>query len=171
MLGQAIEDPEGVEGTPGTTEGLGLLPVTTRLGREKEISRVVAENVALPFLEPGTPISGYEIHMGRTAVSEQSLSAMRILSRNGALMSEADGCVDPLLPVWGCYLHGIFDSPDVRRGLYGWLLARRGLAPQGLSHLGRRAPEAAVPTGSDPLDALADWLESRCNPVSLLGDP
>jgi cobyric acid synthase len=67
------------------------------------------------------------------------------------------------MPTWGCYLHGIFDSPDVRDGLVRWLRARRGLAPQAPS---QRAPEAAP----DPLDRLADWLESHCDPVSLAGE-
>ena len=31
MLGTWVRDPEGIEGTPGSTEGLGLLPVETVL--------------------------------------------------------------------------------------------------------------------------------------------
>ncbi|WGX99038.1 cobyric acid synthase [Nocardioides sp. L-11A] len=52
MLGRVIEDPEGVEGTPGAAvDGLGLLDLTTRFGPEK---RLVVHEPA-----------GYEIHHGR----------------------------------------------------------------------------------------------------------
>lgn len=168
MLGQEIEDPDGVEGEPGRTEGLGLLPVTTRMGREKETARVEAVNESLPFLDPGTPITGYAIHMGITAVSEQSRAAVRILIRNGEPIRSPDGCVDPILPIWGCYLHGIFESSAVRASLCAWLSARRGLGPvaQSGQALGAEAVSAV-----DPLEALANWLESGCDPVSLLGDP
>ncbi|WP_436700445.1 cobyric acid synthase [Nocardioides sp. BYT-33-1] len=52
MLGRVIEDPDGVEGTPGAAvDGLGLLDLTTRFGPEK---RLVVHEPA-----------GYEIHHGR----------------------------------------------------------------------------------------------------------
>lgn len=52
MLGRRIEDPDGVEGSPGAVaEGLGLLDLHTRFGPEK---RLVVHEPA-----------GYEIHHGR----------------------------------------------------------------------------------------------------------
>ncbi|WP_340538161.1 cobyric acid synthase [Nocardioides sp. GXZ039] len=53
MLGRTIADPHGVEGPPGTVEGLGLLDLDTTFGPEK----------ALRIHEP----AGYEIHHGRVA--------------------------------------------------------------------------------------------------------
>lgn len=158
MLGEVIEDPEGIEGEPGSTEGLGILPVRTRMGRLKDTARVEAVNDCLPFLKAGTPLAGYEIHMGRTTAAERSRAALRILTRNGAASLGSDGYVDPVFPVWGCYLHGIFDSPAARSGLAEWLLARKGYSGRG--------HQAFAPPGSDPLDALADWLEAHCDPVS-----
>ncbi|KRB73322.1 cobalamin biosynthesis protein CobQ [Nocardioides sp. Root190] len=56
MLGRRIEDPDGVEGTPGAAaDGLGLLDLTTRFGSEKKLTLV----------EP----AGYEIHHGRVTGS------------------------------------------------------------------------------------------------------
>lgn len=52
MLGERIEDPDGVEGAPGAVaQGLGLLGLRTRFGPEKRLTLV----------EP----AGYEIHHGR----------------------------------------------------------------------------------------------------------
>ena len=51
MLGRTIADPDGVEGTPTTVDGLGLLDLTTTFGTEK----------VLRTHEP----AGYEIHHGR----------------------------------------------------------------------------------------------------------
>ena len=52
MLGRTVEDPDGVEGTPGASaEGLGLLDLNTTFGPDK----------VLRLHEP----AGYEIHHGR----------------------------------------------------------------------------------------------------------
>ena len=40
MLGTAIDDPDGIEGAPGSAEGLGLLQMQTRLYPEKQLRRV-----------------------------------------------------------------------------------------------------------------------------------
>ncbi|MEO0999045.1 MAG: cobyric acid synthase, partial [Pseudomonadota bacterium] len=61
MLGHSIADPEGLEGAPGTDPGLGLLDVTTQMVAEKEVRPVSAVHV-----ESNQPLSGYEIHIGRT---------------------------------------------------------------------------------------------------------
>ena len=67
MLGEALVDPCGVD---GTVQGLGLLPLITRFEREKLLRRTRArfgtlagEWVALS----GVAFDGYEIRHGRTA--------------------------------------------------------------------------------------------------------
>jgi len=40
MLGQSIADPNGVEGEPGTSKGLGLLDCSTELTQAKALRRV-----------------------------------------------------------------------------------------------------------------------------------
>ncbi len=67
MLGYEVLDPDGVEGEPGQTEGLGLLPVTTTLAKEKELAQVSGTTTAsCAFAETGTVFRGYEIHAGQT---------------------------------------------------------------------------------------------------------
>jgi adenosylcobyric acid synthase len=61
MLGAWIEDPDGVEGPPGTTAGLHLVDAVTRFRAEKVL--------ALPRgTWEGVPVGGYEIHHGRLDV-------------------------------------------------------------------------------------------------------
>ncbi|MEM9550956.1 MAG: cobyric acid synthase, partial [Pseudomonadota bacterium] len=61
MLGQQIDDPDGVDGTPGQVEGLGHLDVTTRMAPQKRLALSQAKTVP-----DGLPVKGYEIHMGAT---------------------------------------------------------------------------------------------------------
>jgi len=158
MLGESFTDPFGVEGEAGESEGLGLLPVHTRLEKEKLTALARAENLSLPFLPAGATIKGYEIHMGRTSVPPGASPAIRI---RDSLGFRPDGCVAPTLPVWGCYLHGIFASESIRCGLRDWIRNRKGLPDSPV-------PEAPAP---DPYDGLADWLESHAPSVAFLGNP
>src|SRR6185437_731765 len=61
MLGKTIADPDGIEGEPGTSEGLGLLDVDTVLAPVKQLRLERAEDAAT-----GAPIAGYHMHMGVT---------------------------------------------------------------------------------------------------------
>jgi adenosylcobyric acid synthase len=104
MLGQAIHDPHGVEGPPGSSGGLGLLGLETTLEREKQLRNVTGR------LASGEPFAGYEIHMGRTPG----------LVLEGA--HSADG------RIFGTYVHGIFDSPDACNALLVWAGLREAAA-------------------------------------------
>ena len=59
MLGARVHDPDGHEGRPGSSEGLGLLPVETVLQAPKTTTLT-------RFRWDGADGCGYEIHMGRT---------------------------------------------------------------------------------------------------------
>jgi adenosylcobyric acid synthase len=61
MLGRSIADPEGIEGPPGTVNGLHLLDVVTVMRPEKAVEPVSGRHCATQ-----TDIAGYEIHLGRT---------------------------------------------------------------------------------------------------------
>jgi len=107
MLGMAISDPDGIEGRPGTVEGLGLLEVETVLVGDKSLVEVTGETVA-----DGLSFSGYEMHMGRTTgpATERPLVRLSDGRVDGAM--SADGLVA------ATYAHGFF-ADDRQRA--AWL--------------------------------------------------
>ena len=62
MLGKTIADPLGIEGDPGTSEGLGLLDVETTLTAVKTLRVENASHMA-----SDGAITGYHMHMGTTS--------------------------------------------------------------------------------------------------------
>jgi adenosylcobyric acid synthase len=113
MLGRKISDPFGVE-EGGSQNGLGLLPVETTLSREK----VTVRSQGRGFL--GTPVTGYEIHMGHTVPLEPVT----------ALITKDDGTSDGILSgrVAATYFHGLFDNPEFTRAFLTHIAKERGLA-------------------------------------------
>jgi len=134
MLGRHIHDPDGLEGPAGSAEGLGLLDVETTLAADKTLTRVNGTHLA-----SGTPLTGYEIHLGRTTGPD----CLRPFARIGA---EPDGATSPDGLVTGTYLHGCFSSDPFRRAY----LASLGASTSTLRF------EAAV---EQTLDDLAAHLE------------
>jgi adenosylcobyric acid synthase len=112
MLGKTIADPEGVEGRAGSVVGLGLLAVDTTLGGDKTTSPVAGTHIA-----SGAPISGYEIHLGRSAGEDCGRPFLTIDSRADGATS-ADGLVA------GTYVHGLFASDAFRQAFLAGLGAR-----------------------------------------------
>ncbi len=102
MLGETVDDPHGVEGPPGLSKGLGLLPVRTVLDRQKTTrwARGTVGNVA---------VRGYEIHVGETDVDGAPLLRLDDGRPEGAV---AGG-------VMGTYLHGLLDGEGVIEALLG----------------------------------------------------
>lgn len=90
MLGEIIDDPDGVESAHGSAPGLHLLPVRTVLRREK-VTRVVEA-----VTPSGRPFRAYEIHMGET--------------NHDSHFALASGVI-------GTYLHGAFEDPEVAKEL------------------------------------------------------
>lgn len=143
MLGQRIADPDGVEGVPGTVDGLGLLDVTTVMTPQKRLALTDATH-----LESGTSIRAYEIHIGRTEGPDAARPWLSIAGQNHGAMSQ-DGQVQ------GCYLHGLFSSDDFRAA---WLGASGGISR--LAHYGR--------TVEQTLDNLSKHLETHLDVDRLL---
>ncbi|QRZ14669.1 cobyric acid synthase [Paracoccus methylovorus] len=104
MLGRVIHDPEGHDGSPGSTPGLGLLQVETRMTPQKRLTRI--EGAAL-----GQSIEGYEIHMGRTHGPD--------CARPFAHIPQPDGATSPDGRVAGTYLHGLFSGDGFRAAWLG----------------------------------------------------
>ncbi|WP_305985495.1 cobyric acid synthase [Roseibium sp. MMSF_3544] len=106
MLGRTISDPDGIEGAPGTVEGLGYLDVETVLTPEK--STVYAEGI---HVTSNAPVSGYEIHIGRTSGPDCERPMMRLKDGHPDGAVSADGLVS------GTYVHGLF-THDAFRAAY-----------------------------------------------------
>jgi adenosylcobyric acid synthase len=135
MLGERIEDPEGVESERRATAGLGLLPLTTRFERAKRTTQVRATVYSASFIgarSGAEELSGYEIHLGRTIAAKGAASPFRIISRNGEPCDAPDGAISPNHASVGTMLHGIFENDWVRAALLSSLRKRKGLAePEG----------------------------------------
>ena len=143
MLGKSVADPDGIEGSPGETPGLGLLDVITTMTPEKSLTRIKAEHA-----ETRQSIEAYEIHIGRTEGADRV--------RPFALVNGApEGAISANGRVQGSYLHGLFAS-DMFRTAY---LARLGVAAANESY-GARVESA--------LDALADHIEEHLDVEGLL---
>ena len=118
MLGASIDDPEGIEGAKGVTEGLGLLKTKTVMKPKKELTEVVARHQST-----GLNFSGYEIHIGQTSGPDCARPFACIGDFNEGAISE-DG------RIFGSYLHGMFSDDDFRRCFLGQL----GIAASQISY-------------------------------------
>jgi adenosylcobyric acid synthase len=107
MLGTRVHDPDGIEGPPGSTDGLDLLPVETILKAPKTTTLSA-------FEWKGVAGKGYEIHMGHTRLFEGN-PLLTITERSGQACSEADGAQAGNFSVMGTYVHGLFDTPEITR--------------------------------------------------------
>lgn len=144
MLGEAVEDPDGLEGDIGTTAGLGLLDMTTRMVAGKQLRQVSghfteqAAGVAQPVA-----FTGYEMHNGVTRGDALS-------SPMATLAGRPDGAVSEDGQVMGTYVHGIFDEPAACDAILRWA----GLAAGGQSvdYQQHRLQQ---------LDRLADQVEAH----------
>ncbi|MCP1325814.1 cobyric acid synthase [Halomonas sp. 707D4] len=137
MLGEWVEDMDGLEGPAGRVAGLGLLPLTTRMMPGKQLC-----NVTGTLAGEGARVTGYEIHNG---VSEGAALERPLFD----LGDRFDGAVSSDGQVLGTYLHGLFDHPEACASL----LARLGLAaPEPMDYVAHRERE---------LERLADTLEAH----------
>jgi adenosylcobyric acid synthase len=142
MLGSEILDPDHVESGAERTVGLELLPVCTRFQREKTTAQVRGRLAAPSFLgAPGTEVSGYEIHMGRTELLEGAVPSVEITVRNGMPCRDLDGAIGPGGAVIGTLVHGLFENESVRAALLRALRARRGIATADARPVPGRAAE------------------------------
>ena len=141
MLGQIVHDPQGVEGSPGSEQGLGLLAIETTL----EGRKIVTNSKGIAVHEQ-MPVAGYEIHMGRTSGPDTSRPMVRLDHGDGT-MSE-DGACDETGQVRGCYMHGLFAADGYRAAV--------------LSSLGGQGAKTAFePLIEAELDRLADHIEAH----------
>ncbi len=91
ILGQSVNDPDGIEGAIASLPGLGLLPIHTTMTAEKTTRQVT-------FQFQGQPCQGYEIHQGVSDAAEPIM--------------QTDHCL-------GTYIHGFLDNQPVIDYLLG----------------------------------------------------
>ena len=141
-LGAVVDDPQGREGElPGGDAGLGLLPLHTRFGADKQLSRAEFRFGALDGAWAplsGLAVSGYEIHLGRTVTVGEPLRAA---------VPELPGLGWQHGAVLALYLHGLFENPTVVHTLFG---------------------RHAVPLEAS-FERLADAVDAAFAPGSLMG--
>ena len=124
MLGTAIRDPFMVDGFIREAEGMGLLPVTTVMEKEKQTVQVAAKSFASNLWAGDVDVKGYEIHMGRTTRSEGTRPAFHVHNDGG---TREDGAVSSDPRAWGTYLHGVFDSDGFRKSFLDGIRRRKGI--------------------------------------------
>lgn len=143
MLGNSIDDPEGIEGITGKTNALGMLDVETVMTPEKRLARVTGTDIA-----SGTEFTGYEIHIGKTDGPDCQRPFLKI---NGA----DAGASSVNSQITGCYIHGLFASDSFRAAFLETLGAPRS----------NTTYSAEI---EDTLDALADHLEKHLDIDAML---
>ncbi len=143
MLGWTVEDPHAVEGSAGSKQGLGLLPIRTTIAPPEV--KVVAPRQGKIYVS-GTAVQGFELHCGQSQIVTALGDALS--SQIHPLVIFDDGKPEGICAsrVCGTYMHGILWSADARVEL---------LVPNKSEF-----PSLAEVKVQDPLDRLAQHLES-----------
>lgn len=143
MLGQGVEDPQGLEGETGSTEALGLLEMTTRMVSGKQLREVTGRlGGALSAGADEVTLTGYEMHNGVT----EGPALARPFS---VLDGRADGAVSADGQIAGSYVHGLFDAPAACDAILAWAGLNRETA-RAVDYQAHRLHQ---------LDRLADQVE------------
>lgn len=108
MLGNQVHDPGGLEGESGTSQGLGLLDMSTTLEQQKQL-----HNVSGRLVLDNVDVQGYEIHAG--------ISTGPALNSPAVLFNDKqDGAISEDRQVMGTYLHGLFESSAACQSMLRW---------------------------------------------------
>jgi adenosylcobyric acid synthase len=177
MLGRRVHDPYGVESEAGSVDGLGLLDVETTFAGDKRTVRVEGALLgtpsdgralagaaaggprpASPLGPAGTPLQGYEIHMGRTTLGPGAAPLLRLRGADGGAHDDGAASAGPAVTVCGSYVHSIFDHPALRGAFLDGLRAARGLPLRGAT---------AAPSDDADIDRLADHVEAHLDAALL----
>lgn len=156
MLGTKVSDPEHIESSITELDGLGLLNLTTIFEGSKETHRIkgrVSEATGLLAGAAGMPVTGYEIHMGRT-IGEGFSPPFLIQDRADVPVGgdgDLEGAIDASGSVMGTYIHGLFLNPELRGAMLAELGRRKGVS----------LPDVTTENNLDrEYDKLADWIRS-----------
>jgi adenosylcobyric acid synthase len=142
-----VDEPAGVEAAAARTPGLGLLDMRTSLTPHKQLLQV-SGHCAWDAREnnPGSSVSGYEIHMGVSTGAALAHPAFYIGGRGEGARSQDE-------QIMGSYLHGMFDTPQAFAALLGWA-GLDGVDAVDLNALREHSLERIADTSADLLAAL-----------------
>jgi len=132
MLGRRIVDVDGIESGEREVDGFGLIDAVTELVQPKLVRRTQGE-----FLASGIPVTGYEIHLGRTSYAEPA--PLLALDVDGERV--LDGVLDTSRRIWATYLHGVFDEAPARQAFLRWVdpsITERDVGPDRLEWVDRQ---------------------------------
>lgn len=110
MLGRMLHDPERIESDVASIDGLGLLDVETVMAGDKRLTPVTG--ISLP---EGTPLSGYEMHVGATSGPDRARPFARLADGGDEGATSPDGAIV------GSYCHGLFANDRQRARLLAWI--------------------------------------------------
>jgi adenosylcobyric acid synthase len=144
MLGEDIRDPYGVE---ASAMGLGLLSLTTEFEKTKRYRRGDYSLVGVSgFWErlSGVGFPAYEIRHGSTRMTQ----APSVVDRSSAPLTAVlpDGCGWQQGETLALYVHGMFESTEILRRLFG----------------------EQAPTLEDTFDGLADFIDEHFEASALM---
>jgi adenosylcobyric acid synthase len=151
MMGRHVDDTSGLEGNPGVSQGLGLLPVETVLQAPKTTT-------ITGFSRQEAVGYGYEIHMGQTR-RYSGEPCFQVFMRNGIPCEDDDGCVTSECKIMGTYIHGMFENAAITRL---WLKII------GLPHIEIGEFEGLAAKDRE-YDRLAEYFEAHIDTKSIMG--
>ena len=152
MLGEKIYDPEGRDGKACNIEGLGFLPINTKMAPKKTLNQTNVTFEIKEFSTSPLSIKGYEIHMGKSYFSNSNIEKEGIIL--GQNLGPNIGLFDRKRRILGTYLHGIFDNDRFRNCFLNYLRRTFGLKEknQGIFYEEVRNRQ---------FDKLANWFEQN----------
>ena len=150
MLGQTIDDPDGVESVVPAVRGFGWLPLATRF----ELEKVTQQRTGVAA--SGAPVHGYEIRHGRTRPTE-GWEAWLSLTGSCPDGGEVESACDRTGQVFGTSLHGLFEEDRFRAEFLGDVAEARGNAWRSSGSCFGEARERQIDRVAD---ACAEFLDT-----------
>jgi adenosylcobyric acid synthase len=141
MLGTHMHDPNAIEGSAGSSTGLGWLEMETMLTPDK---RLVQAGGKLSFAD--AHVTGYEIHMGVS--SGEALNHPALI-----LNGQPEGAISYDNQIAGTYLHGLFDHAESCAAWLSWA----GLKQVSTQFDYEQVREAGLERLADSLEQHLDW--------------
>lgn len=148
MLGHNIADPNGTEGAPGETPGLGLLDIETVMSGDKALASVTGVSAVT-----GDHLAGFEMHMGNTIGSDTTRPMLLI---DDPKTPRSDGAQSADGRISGTYVHGVFATDGFRHNFLRRLYPARTKGFDWNQHI------------DNALDRLADHIDAHIDTAQIL---